>query len=67
MGKACAHTHVQGLIVIGDGTEQVTTGNSNTVETSFELVVGILGEHALIGHEAVAVVLVADTQLTAFA
>ena len=67
VGPAGAHAHVQGLVVIGNGTEQVAAGNGNAVEACVNLVVGILGENALIGHEAVAVVLVADTQLTTLA
>ena len=49
-----------------DGTEQVTTSNGHTVEAGFDFVVGILGEHTLIGHEMIVVELVGDTQLAAF-
>ena len=67
VGIAYVGTDVQGLGLVNDGTEQVTPCNGHTVETGLNLVVGVLGEHTLIGHEAVAVELVADTELAALA
>ena len=65
VGKASAHAHVKGLKIITDGTEQVAAGYGDTIEASINLVILVLGEHTLISHKVVSVILVADTQLTA--